>query len=259
MVYPIDTATSFVRDPVRYAHDAFGHFGGDDVGIRTPCFRKMPHSGIDVSPKRSGDTSAPVLAPIGGTIVETGSDVEAGLYHLIDGDDGTAWGLGHHSAFVRRSGRVELGDVVARMGMSGGARGVHCHVWRAESMAAARRIVTGLTNYRNGRTVAQWAASMGGLLDPYPHYAAAIAAEDRRIAKAKADADAKALADALREDDDMKVITGPSGAWVLLRGTNWRPLASGEGGAALAICGQTRPIILSQADFDVVARFYGRG
>lgn len=252
MAYPIDTATSFVRDPVRYPHDAFGHDGADG------CARRMPHTGTDVSPKRRGDTSAPVLSPIGGVIAEYGFDREAGNYHLIAGDDGRAWGLGHHSTFLRTAGRVELGTPIALMGMTGGALGVHTHVWCAVSMDAARRIVTGLVNLRRGRTVAEWAASMGGLVDPYPHYAAAIAAEDQRIAKAKAEAEAKALAEALREDNEMRVIVGPSGAWVLLRGTNWRSLASGEGAAALAICGQTRPIILSQADFDVVARFYGR-
>ena len=181
MAYPYDRDRSYLRDPISYPHDAFGV----DTGGRT-----MPHTGFDVSPNVKGDTSTPVLTPVGGTIVETGIDKESGLYHLIQGDDGGAWGLGHHSKFVRREGRVERGDVIAYMGMSGtGAKGVHVHVWRATNMAAARRIVTGYTNLRKGRTIAAWAESMGGLTDPYPHYLAAIADEDRRVADAQEEED----------------------------------------------------------------------
>ena len=146
-----------------------------------------------------------------GTIVETGVDKHAGLYHLIVGDDGATWGLGHHSAFVRRGGRVERGDVIAYMGMSGGAKGVHVHIFRAPTLANARRQITGYVNYRKGRTIAEWAASMGGLTDPYPHIVAQWAAAERElaaeIAAAKAAADrAAAEASEQREDDDMIVI-----------------------------------------------------
>jgi hypothetical protein len=191
--YPFDRETSFLRDPINWAHDAFGHEGSLDAGVREACFRAMPHTGLDVSSlepsfingrdNRAAQMRTPVLAPVGGTIAEAGSDPEAGLFHLIAGDDGFAWGLGHHSSFERRSGRVELGDVIARMGMSGGARGVHCHVWKARTMTAARNVVTGFVNLRRGRTIAAWAESMGGLVDPYPHYLAATAAEDARLAK----------------------------------------------------------------------------
>ena len=212
--YPYHAGSSFVRHPGAYAHDAFGHVGDDDRGIRAACFRKIPHTGIDISPKRPGDTSAPVVSPIHGTIVEAGYDAEAGNYHIIKHRDHDEWWLGgHHSAFAKSSGTVERGELIAMMGASGGAKGVHVHWTVATSLAAARRQITGYVNLRNGRTVDAWAASMG-LVDPWPLIEREWADEQRRIEgaawhegqaarEAEARARAEAEAEARREEAEM--------------------------------------------------------
>ena len=209
--YPYHTGSSFVRHPGGYAHDAFGHTGADDAGVRAACFRKIPHTGIDISPKRPGDTSAPVVSPIHGTIVEAGYDAEAGNYHIIKHRDYAEWWIGgHHSAFAKSSGTVARGELIAMMGASGGAKGVHVHWTVATSLAAARRQITGYVNMRNGRTVAAWAASMG-LVDPWPLIEREWADEVRQIAARKAAAEqaerdrarAEAEAAARREEEEM--------------------------------------------------------
>lgn len=199
--YPYDEGTSFVRDPKDYAHDAFGHVGADDLKVRPDdvCFRKIPHTGTDTSSReprftpsgadnRPAQMRTPVPSPVDGVIVETGVDPEAGFYHLIEQDGtGLVWGLGHHSAFLQREGRVARGDLVARMGMSGGAKGVHLHTFVATSLEAARRQIHGYVELRNGRSVEAWAASMG-LVDPYPLIVAEWAAgEERELMSAKDD------------------------------------------------------------------------
>lgn len=197
--YPYDTATSFVRHPAGYAHDAFGHFAGDDVGVRSACFRKIPHTGLDVSPKKIGDTSARVVAPVPGTIVASGVDAESGLYVIIKHDFYEEWWLGgHHSRFIKRVGHVERGEHIADMGASGGAAGVHAHWSVATSLAAALDQVRGYVNYRNGRTVAAWAATEG-LVDPWPLIEREWAAEVRESAAAAAATAAAATAAALAE------------------------------------------------------------
>lgn len=212
--YPYHTGSSFVRHPGGYAHDAFGHTGEDDRGVRAACFRKIPHTGIDISPKRIGDTSAPVVSPIHGTIVDAGYDAEAGNYHIIKADGRDEWWIGgHHSAFARTAGWVARGQHIANMGRSGGAKGVHVHWTVATSLAAARRQITGYVNMRNGRTVQAWAASMG-LVDPWPLIEREWADEQRRIEgaqwhagqaarEAEARARAEAEAAARREEEEM--------------------------------------------------------
>lgn len=195
--YPYDPATSFLREPGYWVHDAFGHVGADDAGKRTACFRTIPHTGLDVSSKtpstdKAGQRRTPVLAPVSGTIVRTGSDAEAGNFHIIKADGYAEWWIGgHHSAFVARSGRVERGDTIARMGDTGGAQGVHTHWTVATSLAGALAYVDGWVQYRNGRSVGAWAAGairgrdqkLYTLLDPYPLFIREWAAEERRRAQ----------------------------------------------------------------------------
>lgn len=194
--YPYDPATSFLREPGYYVHDAFGHVGADDAGRRAACFRTIPHSGLDVSSKtpstdKAAQRRTPVLAPVSGTIVRTGSDAEAGNFHIIKADGYAEWWIGgHHSAFVARSGHVERGDTIARMGDTGGAQGVHTHWAVATSLAGALAYVDGWVQYRNGRSVASWAAGairgrdqkLYRLLDPFPLFQREWAAEERRRA-----------------------------------------------------------------------------
>lgn len=208
--YPYHTGSSFIRDPGRYAHDAFGHTGADDAGIRAACFRQIPHTGIDVSPKRVGDSSARVVSPVFGTIVRAGFDAEAGNYHIIKHDDYAEWWIGgHHSAFAKTSGHVDRGDHIANMGATGGAKGVHVHWTVATSLAAALAYVSGWVQYRNGRSVASWARQairgtdqrMHGLVDPWPLIEREWADEVRRR-EAERQAAAQAAADRARAEAD---------------------------------------------------------
>jgi len=157
----------------------------------------MPHTGIDVTPARKGDTSVEILSVYGGNVVETGHDPEAGLYVLVYERDGHFWGYGHNSRnLVSKGDRVSEGEPLALIGATGGAKGVHCHIWRAPTLEAARRVVHGLTNLKRGRTTAAWAASMGGLTDPHPAILASLV-------KAPAATPAKSAAE-LEEDELMK-------------------------------------------------------
>lgn len=223
--YPYDTGSSFVRDPGRYAHDAFGHTGDDDRGVRDACFRKIPHTGIDISSKTPSTDKArqrqtPVVSPIYGTIVKAGFDKEAGNYHIIKHDIYDEWWIGgHHSKFEKTSGHVERGELIARMGDTGGAAGVHTHWTVATSLAAALAYVGGWIQYRNGRSVAAWAKAavrgtdqrIYGLVDPWPLIEREWAVQTRWLAKQKAAADqaaenneeAKAAAQARKEEEEM--------------------------------------------------------
>ena len=229
--YPYHTASSFVRDPGRYGHDAFGHFGGDDParGWKV-CSRKIPHTGIDISSKeprtkngrdnRAAQRSTPVVAPVNGTIVAAGHDPEAGNYHIIKADGRDEWWIGgHHSAFARSAGWVARGQHIANMGDTGGAAGVHVHWSVATSLAGAYAYINGWIQYRNGRSVAAWSRQairgkdgrLYPLLDPWPLIEREWADEVRQIAARKAAAEqaerdrarAEAEAAARREEEEM--------------------------------------------------------
>lgn len=198
--WPYDTGTSFVRHPGAYAHDAFGHTGADDAGVRAACFRKIPHSGIDISSKtpstdKAAQRRTPVVSPVHGTIVKTGFDPEAGIYMIIKHDRYDEWWIGgHFSALALGSGHVDRGQFIARMGDTGGAAGVHVHWSVATSLAGALAYVGGWVQYRNGKSVASWAASairgtdqrLYKLLDPWPLIEREWADEVDQIQKASA-------------------------------------------------------------------------
>lgn len=199
--WPYHTASSFVRDPQRYAHDAFGHVGADDKIVRPKdvCFRKIPHTGIDISSKeprwkngldnRAAQMRTPVVSPIHGTIVKAGFDPEAGNYHIIKHRDYNEWWIGgHHSKFAKSSGTVERGELIAMMGDTGGAQGVHTHWTVVTSLAAALAYIGGWVQYRNNKSVNGWAAlairgkdqRMYGLVDPWPLIQREWADEEQR-------------------------------------------------------------------------------
>jgi hypothetical protein len=160
MALPYEQGKAFIRTPDRYPHDAFGAATGG---------RTIPHSGIDVTPARKGDTSAFILSVNGGIVREQGWDKEAGNYVIIEENDGGFWGYGHNSKNLVPAGtRVKAGQRIANFGMTGGAKGVHCHIWRAKTLAAARRIVHGYVNLKKSLTTKAWADGMG-LTDPLPY------------------------------------------------------------------------------------------
>lgn len=205
MGYPFDAGSSFARYPSYYVHDAFGHVGADDVGKREPCFRKIPHSGLDVSPKERGDTKADILSPVFGQIVLQGFDKEAGNYQVVKHERFNEWWiLGHHSKLLVKGGYVQRGTVIAKMGMTGGALGVHTHIAVATSLAGAIAYIGGWTQYRNGRSVGAWAKQairgrdqkLYGLLDPWPLIEREWADEEARLKAAAAEAAARAIREA---------------------------------------------------------------
>lgn len=228
--YPYHTGSSFVRHPGGYAHDAFGHVGADDAGVRQACFRKIPHTGIDISSKeprtkngrdnRAAQRSTPVVSPVNGTIVAAGHDPEAGNYHIIKADGRDEWWIGgHHSAFAKSAGWVARGQHIANMGDTGGAAGVHVHWSVATSLAGAYAYINGWIQYRNGRSVAAWSrqairgkdGQLYPLLDPWPLIEREWADEVRQIAARKTAAEqaerdrarAEAEAKARREEEEM--------------------------------------------------------
>ena len=81
------------------------------------------HKGIDLgAPYGSG-----IYAATDGVIVYAGPQAGYGQLIVIRDWDGTETAYGHMSAFVRRSGRVHAGDLIARVGSAGDATGPHLH------------------------------------------------------------------------------------------------------------------------------------
>lgn len=221
--YPYHTASSFVRHPGGYAHDAFGHVGDDDRRVRPNdvCFRKIPHTGLDISSKeprtkhgrdnRPAQRQTPVVAPVYGKIVRAGFNQHAGNFHVIKHRDYDEWWIGgHHSAFAKSAGHVERGELIAMMGDTGGAQGVHTHWTVATSRAAADAYIDGWIQYRSGRSVAAWARQavrgpdkrLHGLIDPWPLIEREWADEVRRL-KAEASSPAVKSPEQIEEEELM--------------------------------------------------------
>src|SRR4051812_47514334 len=81
------------------------------------------HAGIDLA----GPYGSPILAATDGCITYAGPMEGYGEVMKITDWDGTETLYGHMSAFVRRSGCVKAGQVVARVGAAGDATGAHLH------------------------------------------------------------------------------------------------------------------------------------
>ncbi|MBV9293122.1 MAG: M23 family metallopeptidase [Frankiales bacterium] len=81
------------------------------------------HEGIDLA----GPYGSPILAATAGCITYAGPMAGYGEVMRISDWDGTETVYGHMSAFVRHSGCVKPGDVIARVGSGGDATGPHLH------------------------------------------------------------------------------------------------------------------------------------
>ena len=85
---------------------------------------RQPHSGIDIA----GPVGAPVEAPLAGTIVETGEYFFNGKTIFIDHGQGLISMFNHLSRIlVERGARVETGEKIGEIGMTGRATGPHLH------------------------------------------------------------------------------------------------------------------------------------
>ena len=81
------------------------------------------HAGIDLA----GPYGSPIVAATDGCITYAGPMDGYGEVINITDWDGTETVYGHMSAFVRRSGCVKAGQVIARVGQAGDATGPHLH------------------------------------------------------------------------------------------------------------------------------------
>ena len=81
------------------------------------------HKGIDLG----ASYGAPIYAATDGVITYAGPEGGYGRLIIIRDWDGTETAYGHMSSFVRTSGRVRAGEVIARVGSAGDATGPHLH------------------------------------------------------------------------------------------------------------------------------------
>jgi murein DD-endopeptidase MepM/ murein hydrolase activator NlpD len=85
---------------------------------------RQPHSGIDIA----GPAGTPVAAPLAGTIVETGEYFFNGKTVFIDHGQGLISMFNHLSRIlVERGARVETGEKIGEIGMTGRVTGPHLH------------------------------------------------------------------------------------------------------------------------------------
>jgi murein DD-endopeptidase MepM/ murein hydrolase activator NlpD len=81
------------------------------------------HAGVDIA----GPYGSPIVAATDGCISYAGPEAGYGEVMKITDWDGTETLYGHMSAFVKTSGCVKAGQVIARVGSAGDATGAHLH------------------------------------------------------------------------------------------------------------------------------------
>jgi murein DD-endopeptidase MepM/ murein hydrolase activator NlpD len=81
------------------------------------------HKGIDLG----ASYGSPIYAATDGVIIYAGPKAGYGQLIVIRDWDGTETAYGHMSSYVRRSGRVHAGELIARVGSAGDATGPHLH------------------------------------------------------------------------------------------------------------------------------------
>ena len=124
-VYAVDeTASRFLQWPVQ---------GANTISLSNPYGtpRWQPggktcetHTGIDIA----APEGEAVLAAAGGTVVESGSDVERGNYVVIDHGDGLSTLYGQCRDFTVEEGdTVRAGEMIGAVGKTGMATGAHLH------------------------------------------------------------------------------------------------------------------------------------
>lgn len=156
MAWPIDPAEGFFQSR---SVDAFG---ADTGG------RRNPHTGVDFAPHKIG-APIPVYAVETGTVFYVGGSAKAGsgpgLNVRIEHPSGY-WLYGHLSRIDVRNGQtVKAGQRLGLMGASGGTNGVHLHVTRFTTKAAA--LANAVPSMKAGRSVTAWAKA-NNLADPMP-------------------------------------------------------------------------------------------
>lgn len=92
-------------------------------GVSGALWVSGAHTGQDFS----APTGTAVYAAAGGTIVKAGYAGRYGNLVIVRHRGGTETYYAHLSAFVRRSGTVRAGELIARVGQTGNAFGSHLH------------------------------------------------------------------------------------------------------------------------------------
>ena len=85
---------------------------------------RQPHSGIDIA----APSGAPVVAPLAGIVVESGEYFFNGKTIFLDHGQGLVSMFNHLSRIlVERGKRVETGEKIGEVGMTGRVTGPHLH------------------------------------------------------------------------------------------------------------------------------------
>jgi murein DD-endopeptidase MepM/ murein hydrolase activator NlpD len=124
---PGHASRSHARRPLHHGHRAPAHrWVRPNYGPLTSSFGYRwgrLHAGIDLA----GPYGSPIVAATDGCITYAGPMSGYGEVMQITDWDGTQTVYGHMSAFVRTSGCVKAGQVIARVGSAGDATGAHLH------------------------------------------------------------------------------------------------------------------------------------
>jgi len=95
--------------------------------ITTPF--SAAHLGIDIAPVPAGSTGRQVLSPEPSVVYQLGNNPALeGKYIILKGDSGVYYYFGHFAElFVFKGQRLDEGQPIGVMGMTGLATGIHTH------------------------------------------------------------------------------------------------------------------------------------
>jgi murein DD-endopeptidase MepM/ murein hydrolase activator NlpD len=95
----------------------------DFNGEITNCWRKPGHTGIDLGV----GVGTPIYAAKAGTVVESGDGGDAGNFVMIKHDGGNWSNYQHLNTIIKKSGKVEAGELIGKSGNTGYSFGPHLH------------------------------------------------------------------------------------------------------------------------------------
>lgn len=94
----------------------------------TTYFNKLTHPGIDIAPIPAGSVGVACYAPERSKVIAVGNGKVEGNYIKLQGDSGRYYYMGHFArTFVVNGTIISEGEVIATLGMTGLATGIHTH------------------------------------------------------------------------------------------------------------------------------------